>query len=166
MDDKAENKRKRGWIIPLTIMIAVAVLLKIAGLLYSVADSLFNGVRIPPYSAMYPHAYPVKQVYVAGTDTVLDLTGGKLCFQFAEREHLNLSELCSREYCEGVISMEEALVEGEYPDISLHTDVDFTVPGEYTVTFQCSDFFDDSDDGKMLSCSFPIVVIDPKDAVN
>ena len=61
--------------------------------------------------------------------------------------------------------MEEALVESEYPNVSCHTDADFSVPGEYTVTFLYLDFYDGSDDGKILSCSFPIVVIDPKDAV-
>lgn len=109
------------------------------------------------------HTLPAKQVYIAGQDTELDLTGGEICHSNEQNVFPEQYGYCTTEYCEDPIPMEAALAEYEW--LSVETDADFSIPGEYKVTFWYPNFFDGMDDGKMLSCSFPIVVIDPKDAV-
>ena len=159
-----KDKNLRRKIISVLLVCAAAAFLSAA--LFTALRVMFSTIgntTVPPYDAMYPHKFPEKQVYIAGYDTELDLTGGELCFHSEERKHPNLPELCSGEFCEDIISMEEALLKEKYPDVSVSTNADFSVPGKYEVLFRSKQQY--MDETWYIFCSFPIVVIDPKDAV-
>ncbi len=159
-----DKKQKHKSVLTLFVLAATAFLCVALFAALRVMFRTIGNTTVPPYEAMFPHTFPEKQVYIAGYDTELDLTGGELCFHFEERKHPNLPELCSGESCQDIISMEEALLKGKYPDVSVFTNADFSVPGKYVVSFRSEQKY--MDETWPIFCSFPIVVIDPKDAVN
>lgn len=149
-----KKQTSRSWLKTLLIVenvIIIAVLLHFG---VKEIKRVVSYIRYP--SSVYViniHRYPDKLVYVAGEDTVLDLTGGELCLSSEggftngfpcefNPERKNMGE----GYCEIVYSM----TEDEY-----ETNADLSVPGRYYIRFSL-------DRG---TCSFPIIVIDPKDAV-
>lgn len=93
------------------------------------------------------HSYPDKLTYVAGQDTELDLSGGKLClFELpVESPFVSCVETERHAPCEP-IPMEE------YEP--LHT-IDFSEPGMYVVSFK-------TNQGEVLQCGFPVEVIAPE----
>ncbi|MBQ7113408.1 MAG: hypothetical protein IJO10_04135 [Clostridia bacterium] len=99
------------------------------------------------------HRYPTKLTYVAGVDKELDLTGGEVCFSTGLDQSKGI--FCASDAaradgqkgrCKAILPMAEAKVS---------TNADLDVPGQYYVQVEYRD----------STCFFPIVVIDPKDAV-
>jgi len=154
--EKKQEKRN----IYKTIVIAEIWIIIIGVLGYFVwfwVDLLFNPVQ--PIAVLNVHKYPDKMVYMAGMDAELNLTGGELCAGelyrgisgFSCKLH-DGSWMSPDEHkrCKHIMNMN---------DLEYHTNADFDVPGVYYVQFGN----DNNDDH--LPCAFPIVVIDPKDAV-
>ena len=152
-----ENERK-DYSRKTTAILIAAVLLVGAFRFCNVISSSQMTERY--LTALRIHTLPEKRIYLAGEDTELDLAGGEVCYDTERNPPLADDGTCGKD-CYFSVAMEECLRFDE--SFSVHTDADFTKPGIYEVTL-CSVV----QNGKWeeeLSCSFPIVVIDPKDAV-
>ena len=142
--------------------IILAIYVPILGIMIHLCSHSSQVIE-PHYHAMRVHSHPTKQVYVVGCDTALDLTGGELCYAMSRDLPLADNGTCGKKGCYFDIPMEEALRIDDDDMLSVYTNVDFTKPGIYEVRF-CS-VVQNGKWEEVLSCSFPIVVIDPKDAV-
>jgi len=158
---KQGAQKDGGWLLKFMVVFAGIAL---AGAFLRSCYKLITldiAFQTEPYNtAIRVHTLPEKRVYLAGVDTEIDLAGGELCYAWDESP-LADDGTCGGEGCEDFFSMEEGL--RNIDRLSVYTDADFTDPGMYHVIFRSLEDYD----GKavLLSCSFPIVVIDPKDAV-
>lgn len=154
------EQKKRKTNVWLWILLVVDTIVMIAALLFLIGIYGFASMLTmlnEEELSWNIHRYPNKITYVVGVDTSIDLTGGELCFgPEGDDDSVTNSLPCTYHIdrkrnndivCETIRAMTE---------VPYTTDAELTKKGIYTVLLEVEG----------VSCSFPIEVIDPKDAVN
>lgn len=146
MEKKKRNGYKVFFLVENILLAAVLLALLIS------EGSIWYRTHMKRYGNI--HRYPTKLTYLAGVDTELDLSGGEVCF--SRGTEFGSGVFCASDptrtdgkkgRCKHILPMEETEVS---------TNADFNMPGSYYVEVHY----------KGVTCYCPIVVIDPKDAVN